>query len=71
MKTKEFKQLMIEKASSDLLIEFLGQDFVDMNNKELEESVDNVLAQMPDEEYQKFVRILPIDIETKGQQWER
>lgn len=65
----EFKDLMVTKASSDLLVEFLGYDFAG-KDIDLYEAVDEVLEQMPDDVYQKFCKMLKKDIETGGKQWE-
>ena len=70
METKIFKEKLVKEGSSDLLVEFLGRDFVEMDGDSLYKTIDEILAQMPDDEYDKFCKMLEKDIETDGQYWE-
>jgi len=70
MTDKEFKTNMIKKASSDLLAEFLGKDFIGMTDKELIQAIDETFIQMPDDELKRFEKMLIKDMKTHGQEWE-
>lgn len=65
----DFRNKLIEQGSSDLLVEFLGYDFAG-KEFDLADAVDEVLAQMPDDIFEKFCKMLERDVETRGQYWE-